>query len=125
MAEAFGRDNEATCRLPGRRPHLRDYDPNGCDVEHVTADPARGVELVVPGHALGPVRPAGRPTSWRSLVEDHWAVLEKATSLEIADGFRQIGQLKDFGKYTDDRDLGRRSRRSDERQRCREARPPT
>ena len=38
MAQAFGPDNEQhlpACR--GRRPHLRDFAPEGCDVEHVRA----------------------------------------------------------------------------------------
>src|SRR5260221_7451639 len=35
------------------------------------------------------------------LVEENWEVLKVATSLEIVTAFRAIGQLKDFGKYTD------------------------
>jgi hypothetical protein len=36
------------------------------------------------------------------LVEENWAVLEKAQSKEVVSAFRAIGQLKDFGKYTDE-----------------------
>ena len=35
------------------------------------------------------------------LVDENWAVLEKAQSQEVVTAFRAIGQLKDFGKYTD------------------------
>lgn len=36
------------------------------------------------------------------LVEDNWAVLDKVSSIDVLKAFRLIGQLKDFGKYTDD-----------------------
>jgi hypothetical protein len=36
------------------------------------------------------------------LIEENWAVLEKAVSLEVLKAFRNIGELKDFSKYTDD-----------------------
>ena len=36
------------------------------------------------------------------LVDENWAVLEKAQSREVVAAFRAIGQLKDFGKYTDE-----------------------
>jgi hypothetical protein len=45
------------------------------------------------------------PTATNSLaqlVEEHWPVLEKATSLDIVKAFRQIGQLRPFAEYTDD-----------------------
>src|SRR5262249_11746619 len=35
------------------------------------------------------------------LVNENWAVLEKAQSQEVVTAFRAIGQLKDFAKYTD------------------------
>jgi len=35
------------------------------------------------------------------LVTDNWVTLEKATSLEILQAFRQIGQLKELAEYTD------------------------
>jgi hypothetical protein len=36
------------------------------------------------------------------LVEDNWAVLDKASGIEVLKAFRLIGQLKDFSKYSDD-----------------------
>ncbi len=35
------------------------------------------------------------------LVEEHWAVVEKATSIEVLQAFRQIGQLRPFVTYSD------------------------
>ena len=35
------------------------------------------------------------------LVDKHWAVLEKAIIIDILAAFRQIGQLKEFAKYSD------------------------
>ncbi len=101
MAEAFGRDNEANlpqCR--GRHPHLRVYDTNGCDVEHVTAIlqgasnswfPVMLSALAVP-HSTDKLA---------QLVDDNWVTLEKATNLEILQAFRQIGQMKEFADYKD------------------------
>ena len=34
-------------------------------------------------------------------MQDNWATLEKASTLEIVTAFRSIGQLKDFAKYND------------------------
>ena len=45
------------------------------------------------------------------LVEENWAVLDKATSLDVLKAFRQIGQLKDLSQVHGRPDLGRRSRR--------------
>lgn len=36
------------------------------------------------------------------MVEENWAVLDKATSLDVLKAFRMIGQLKDLIKYSDD-----------------------
>ena len=35
------------------------------------------------------------------LIEENWAVLDKAVSLEVLKAFRMIGQLKDLTKYND------------------------
>ena len=36
------------------------------------------------------------------MVEENWAILDKATSLDVLKAFRMIGQLKDLTKYSDD-----------------------
>jgi hypothetical protein len=101
MAEAFGRDNQKympACR--GRRPHLRDFDAKGCDVPHVTPilQGASNSWFPVLLSALSVPQATDKLVQ---LVNENWAVLEKAQSQEVVAAFRAIGQLKDFGKYTD------------------------
>ena len=102
MAEAFGRDNQKNmpaCR--GRRPHLRDIDQKGCDVLHVQPilQGASNSWFSVMISALSVPQATDKLAQ---MVEENWAVLEKAQSKEVVTAFRAIGQLKDFGKYTDD-----------------------
>jgi len=85
----------------GRRPHLRDYDPNGCDVEAVRAIALGASNLWFPVPISALSVPQASDDLGR-LIEENWAVLEKATSIDVLKAFRQIGQLKDFTKYTDD-----------------------
>jgi Domain of unknown function (DUF1998) len=101
MAEAFGRDNAENmppCR--GRRPHLRDMDHEGCDVDHVRPilQGASNSWFPVTLTALSIPQATNKLAQ---LVEDHWAVLDKVTSGEVLAAFRAIGQLREFTKYTD------------------------
>lgn len=101
MAEAFGRDNQKNmpaCR--GRRPQLRDTDPKGCDVPHVQPilQGASNCWFPVLISALSVPQATDKLAL---LVDENWAVLEKAQSQEIVSAFRAIGQLKDFAKYAD------------------------
>lgn len=101
MAEAFGRDNQKhmpACR--GRRPHLRDIDQKGCDVPHVQPilQGASNSWFPILISALSVPQAIDKLAQ---LVDENWTVLEKAQSQDIVTAFRAIGQLKDFGKYTD------------------------
>lgn len=101
MAEAFGSDNQSKmppCR--GRRPHLRDFEPKGCEVENVTPilQGASNSWFPVMVSVLSVPQAADRLSQ---LVDDNWTVLEKATSPDIITAFRQIGQLRDFSNYSD------------------------
>ena len=101
MAEAFGRDNEVNlppCR--GRHPHLRVYDPNGCDVDHLTAILQGASNSWFPV-MLSALSVPHSTDKLAQLVTDNWVTLDKATSLEILQAFRQIGQLKEFAEYSD------------------------
>jgi len=102
MGQAFGTNNRTVmpaCR--GRRPHLRDVDPNGCDQEHVKPMLQGASNLWFPVLISALSVPQASDDLGR-LVEDNWEVLDKATSLEVLKAFRLIGKLKDFSKYTDD-----------------------
>lgn len=101
MAEVIGpvgAKQMPSCR--GRRPHLRDMDPNGCTVDSVRPIALGASNLWFPVLISALSVPQAADDLGR-LVEDNWAVLGKATSIEILSAFRQIGQLKDFSKYND------------------------
>jgi len=102
MGQAFGLNNRTVmpaCR--GRRPHLRDVDPNGCDQEHVKPMLQGASNLWFPVLISALSVPQSSDDLGR-IVEDNWAVLDKVTSIDVLKAFRLIGQLKDFSKYTDD-----------------------
>ena len=102
MGQAFGPNNRAAmpaCR--GRRPHLRDVDPNGCDEDHVKPMLQGASNLWFPVLISALSVPQATDDLGR-MVEENWAVLEKATSLDVLKAFRLIGQLKDLSKFDDD-----------------------
>ena len=101
MAEAFGRDNQQNmpaCR--GRRPHLRDFEHDTCDVEHVRPilQGASNAWFSVMISALSVPQGIDKLAQ---LIDDNWANVGKAKSLEGVTLLREVGKLKDFGKYTD------------------------
>jgi uncharacterized protein DUF1998 len=101
MGQAFGPYNRAlmpACR--GRRPQLRDIDPNGCDQEHVKPMLQGASNLWFPLSISALSVPQASDDLGR-LIDENWVVLEKATSLDVLKAFRLIGQLKDMSKYDD------------------------
>lgn len=84
-----------------RRPHLRDHDPDGCDCESVRPIALGASNLWFPVIISALSVPQATDDLGR-LIEENWAELEKATSLEVVKAFRAIGRLKDFSKYTDE-----------------------
>jgi hypothetical protein len=102
MGQAFGPNNRTVmppCR--GRRPHLRDIDPDGCDQDHMKPMLQGASNLWFPVLISSLSIPQATDDLGR-LVEENWAVLEKATSIDVLKAFRLIGQLKDLSKYSDD-----------------------
>ena len=102
MGQAFGPNNRTSmpaCR--GRRPHLRDFDPNGCDQDHVKPMLQGASNLWFPVLISALSVPQATDDLGR-LVEENWVVLEKVTSVEVLRAFRSIGQLKDLNKYGDE-----------------------
>lgn len=84
----------------GRRPHLRDYDPEDCDSKEAYPIALGASNLWFPLGISALSVPQSSDDLGR-LIEENWVVLEKVTSLEILVAFRAIGQLKAFVKYTD------------------------
>jgi len=102
MAEAIGpagSKNMPACAA--RRPHLRDHDPDGCDCDNVRPIVLGASNLWFPVVISALSVPQAADDLGR-LIEDNWAVLEKAASIEVLKAFRDIGQLKDLSKYTDE-----------------------
>ena len=101
MADAFmerGRTDLPACR--GRWPHLRSYAEGGCGT------PVTGI-LLGASNSWFPLTLSALsiPTAvdrLGQLVEEHWAVLDKAFNLEVVTAFRQIGQLRAFAAHSDD-----------------------
>lgn len=103
MGHAFGPNNRETmpaCR--GRRPHLRDIDPNECDQAHVKPMLQGASNLWFPV-LISALSVPQASDDLGQLIEDNWEILDKVTSPEVLTAFRLIGKLKDFGsKYNDE-----------------------
>ena len=99
MAQALGR--EGRNQLPacnGRRPQLRDNDPNGCDREHVRAIILGASNLWFPV-VYGVIAIPSATSKLDLRVEERWAVLQHVTSLEGLTLLWNIGQLNDFAEF--------------------------
>lgn len=100
MVEAFGdagEKNLPSCR--GRRPHLRDYEDGCPETTRAILLGASNSWFPIVLSALSVPTASGKLAQ---LVEDHWSVLEKATTKDVLAAFRNIGQLAAFAKYTDE-----------------------
>lgn len=102
MGEAFGPNNRAVmppCR--GRRPHLRDLDPNGCDEDHVKPMLQGASNLWFPVLISALSVPQAADDLGR-LVEENWNVFAEMESQSFLPYARRQGLLKDFVRYNDD-----------------------
>lgn len=102
MAEVVGPTRSGMlppCR--GRRPHLRDFDPEGCDETNVRPIALGSSYLWFPVFISALSVPQARDDLGR-LIEENWVVLEKATSIEVLKAFRMIGELRELNKYSDE-----------------------
>ena len=101
LSEAFGEENRKSmpyCR--GRRPHLRDYERDGCS-ERMRAIVLGASNMWFP-LVLSSIALPDATDELERLVEENWATLQAVTSKEILSAFRSIGQLVGFSGYTDD-----------------------
>ena len=105
MSAAFG--EEGRTRMPlcrGRRPHLRDFEPEGCKLQ------MRSI-LLGASNSWFPMMLSALSVPVASdklaqLVDEHWAVLDKVTTKQNVELLRQIGQLRSFAQYSDDQVWG-------------------
>ena len=101
MADAFGRPGELSmpqCR--GRRPHLRDFDPNGCD-KQVKAILLGASNLWFPDVLVSMGLPTGSPRL-RQLVGEKWGMLRHVSDQAQLALLRDIGQLAGLEGYSND-----------------------
>ena len=101
LSDAFGEENRA--KLPtcsGRRPHLRDFDPDGCEhkVRPIILGASNTWFPVVLSTVAIPIE-SGRLAQ---LVDDNWAELQAVTASNILQFLRSTGQLGDLSEYEDD-----------------------
>lgn len=102
MGQAFGpMGKKIMPECKGRRPHLRDFDPSGCDQKVMKPILQGASNLWFPVIISALSVPQSEDDLGR-LLEDNWGVLEKAKSIEILEAFRLVGNLKDFVKYQTD-----------------------
>mgnify|MGYP000894219779 FL=1 len=102
MGQAFGPNNRTVmpaCR--GRRPQLRDIDPNGCDQDHVKPMLQGASNLWFPVLISALSVPQAADDLGR-LVEENWNVFAEMKSKEFLAYARRQRLLKDFAKYNDD-----------------------
>lgn len=101
LSDAFGRENRE--RLPqcrGRNPHLRDYDPDGCDlkVRPIILGASNTWFPVVYSTVAIPVDTG----HLAQLVDERWADLSNATNIGVVTYLRNSGQLGELRHYEDE-----------------------
>jgi hypothetical protein len=100
IAEALEHNGPYVVGCSGRRPHLRDYDPDGCHERmRVITLGASNTWFPVLRSALTLPRDGDRLAQ---LVEQHWALLSKAQSTVFITAWRAGGQLNAFVQFTDE-----------------------
>jgi hypothetical protein len=100
MGKAF-EQNAPMPQCRGRRPHLRDTEPDGCD--KMLRPMLQGASNIWFPVLISVLSIPQTVDDLDGLIEENWAVLEKATSIDVLKAFRSIGQLKDFNKYDDEK----------------------
>ena len=99
MSLAFGEEGKKNMPpCSGRRAHLRDSED--CD-QQMKAILLGASNSWFPLSVAALYVPTGVDDLGRR-VEEKWAVLEKAEGIEIIKAFRGIGQLQEFGDYSDE-----------------------
>lgn len=98
MAEAFGRDNRE--KMPvctARRPHLHDFDPDGCELKMRPI--LLGASNLWFPQILSAIAIPATTDKLAILVEDHWGILNDIDSLDALKYAQKRGDLKSFAGY--------------------------
>lgn len=98
LSEAFEKTYVIPCS--GRRPQLRDVDPTGC------RERMRPILLGASNSwfpiSLSALTIPQQTDKLPQKVDEHWALLQKATSIIFLQAWRASNQLNAFAKYTDE-----------------------
>jgi hypothetical protein len=102
LSDAFGRANRQNMPVcTGRRPQLRDYDPDGCELHMRTI--VLGASNTWFPLILSAIAIPQSTSELRNIIEDNWAELGQITSLDILNAFRAIGRVPArMSNYSDD-----------------------
>lgn len=101
LAEAFGgrnREKMPLCR--GRRPHLRDYEEDGCD-RHMRPFVLGASNAWFP-IVFSSIAIPSATAKIDQLVEGQWVTLQAVSTKDVLVAFRAIGQLGPLSAYSDD-----------------------
>ena len=99
LAEAFGRENREKMPIcTGRRPHLHDYDPDGCDL-HVRAILLGASNLWFP-FVLNTISIPNTADKLENLVAENWGELRLVEKLDELPIWEKLGKLKAFAEYS-------------------------
>jgi hypothetical protein len=86
------------CR--GRRPHLHDYDPNGCDEDmHVRAI-LLGASNLWFSFVMNSIALPTTSDKLDALVKEQWGILERVGSLDELTTLEKFGVLKHFSEFS-------------------------
>lgn len=99
LAQAFGRENRKKMPIcKGRRPHLHDYDPDGCDI------PMRAILLGASNiwfpYVLNTISIPDTADKLANLVDEHWGDLKQVESSEELAFMDKWGKLKAFAEFS-------------------------
>jgi hypothetical protein len=105
LSDAFGTENRDTMPLcTGRRPHLRDYDPNPCQ-HHARAIVLGASNLWFPV-TLTVLSIPTDTDKFNQLIEANWDTLRVAKSVDVVQALRKLGRIQgELAEYDDVRIL--------------------
>jgi hypothetical protein len=99
LAQAFGRENREKMPIcKGRRPHLHDYDPDGCEY-HMRAILLGASNIWFP-FVLNTISIPETADILNNLVAEHWGELERVESAEELAFMEKWGKLKVFVEFS-------------------------
>lgn len=98
LADAFGRENREKMPLcKGRRPHLHDYDPDGCD-RHVRAILVGASNIWFP-YVLNTISIPTTASELDNLVAENWGELRRVEKIDELAYMEKWGKLKAFSNF--------------------------